>query len=394
MERNTRQRSRRNFLRNFGASTLPFVIPATAFQVPEVSESQRAINFVIAGLAFSPEEYLEELNKVQQASPIEKDFYGRGGTTKLLEAEFAKLTGKEKAIYMPSGTMANQIAIKLLSGNRTKVIVPENSHVFRDEADAAQSVHNKRLIPVGKGKPGFDLEDLKNVIEYTNQGEVSKSGLGAVVIENPVRRADGHAVPLETIKAISAYCKAQGYKMHLDGARLHMASAFNKIPVAEYASYFDTVYISLYKYLNASGGAVLCGAAEIIDQVTHQIKIHGGAVFQTWHQSAVALHYLNGIDERLSEVVALSAQLMAALNKVKGVEISRLKNGSNIHHLKLDREIDAKALSSYLNKNHRIRIGRPNKYGVINFVFNESLLYRPINHIIDSFQEGIESARG
>ncbi len=115
--------------------------------------------------------------------------------------------------------MANQLAIKLLNGNNTKVIVPDNSHVFRDEADAAQSVHKLRLIPLGKNKAYFNLNDVKNAIKYLDENEVFKSGLGTVMIENPIRRADGTIIPLKTIVEITEYCREQGYKLHLDGAR-------------------------------------------------------------------------------------------------------------------------------------------------------------------------------
>lgn len=297
--------NRRHFLQNCGISTLPFLVPTaglnamhwsgSAFEEPDTSNP--AVNFIYDGFAFSPKEYLNKLNEISNINPIQPDFYGNGGATTALEENFALLTGKEKAIYLPTGTMANQLAIKLLSGNNTKVVVPENSHIFRDEADAAQSVHSKRLIPRGKDKPYFDLNDLESIIDSLNKNEVFKSGLGTVVLENPIKRADGTAIPIETIKTISEYCKQNGYKLHLDGARIHLASAATYTSLAEYASHFDTVYISLYKYLNAAGVAMLCGDSEIIDQVAHQIKILGGTVFQSWANTSVALHYLNGIDE-------------------------------------------------------------------------------------------------
>ena len=252
------ENNRRDFLKKCGLSTVPILLPTIGLNAMSFSEVQNEVpikpktpvNFIYDGLNFTPQEYLEKLNEVNQVKPIEPDFYGNGGTTKALENKFAKITGKEKAIYLPTGTMANQLAIKLLNGNNTKVIVPENSHVFRDEADAAQSVHRKRLIPLGNtDKPYFELADLKEIIAYTNNNEVFKSGLGTVVIENPIRRADGAAVPIDTLKEIAGYCKENGYKMHLDGARIHLASAYTGVSILEYASYFDTIYISLYKYL-------------------------------------------------------------------------------------------------------------------------------------------------
>ena len=388
--------NRRNFLKACGLSTASVLLPSSGLGMPSWTTLQKfktPVNFIYDGLMLSPEAYLEKLNEIQTETPIEPDYYGIGGTTKALETEFTKITGKEKAIYLPTGTMANQLAIKLLNGNNTKVMVPENSHVFRDEADAAQSVHNKRLVPVGLGKSYFDLEDLQQTISYTQENEVFQSGLGTVVIENPVRRASGRAVPLEPIKELSSYCKANGYKMHLDGARIHLAAAHHGVSVAEYASHFDTVYISLYKYLNAAGGAMLCGDASIIDQVGHQIKILGGTVFQSWGNTAMASHYLKGIEARWTEVVQRSKTLISKLNAINGLTISSLENGTNIHELRLDRSIDLKKLAGYLYEQHNIWVGRADEEGVVKFTVNESLLTRDTELIVSAWGKAVEQAR-
>lgn len=392
---------RRNFLKKSTLSTIPFLFPAIGANANSVVFNQNhksgsdkiPVNFIYDGLAFSPQQYLEKLSRIDQERAIEPDFYGNGGATKLLEDEFVKLTGKEKAIYLPSGTMANQLAIKLLNGENTKVIVPENSHLFRDEADAAQSVHHKRLIPIGRNQSYFDLNELKSAIDYINESEVFKSGLGTVAMENPIRRADGRAVPIETIKEISAYCKQQGYKLHLDGARIHIAAAYTNVSLLNYASYFDTIYISLYKYLNAAGGAILCGDAKIIDQVAHHIKILGGTVFQSWNNTSMALHYLMGIEDRWKKVVQASAKLIAELNKIDGIAITNIKNGTNIFDLKLANAINLKELAGFLNNEHDIWLGRANEEGVVKFAVNESLLSRDLQELIDAWRNGVEKAR-
>jgi threonine aldolase len=395
------ENNRRSFLKKCGLTTIPFLLPAVSSSAMPLTETndkipdktKASVNFIYDDLALSPKEYLEKLQEIYKTNPIEPDFYAQGGTTKLLEDEFAKLTGKEKAIYLPTGTMANQLAIKLLNENNTKVIVPENSHVFRDEADAAQSVHNKRLIPVGKDKAYFELNDLKTAIDYIDESEVFKSGLGTIVIENPIRRADGTFVPIETIKEVSTYCKKKGYKMHLDGARIHLAAAYTNIEVSEYASYFDTVYISLYKYLNTTGGAILCGDAKLIDQISNQIKILGGTIYQNWNNTAVALHYLSGIKERWKDVTLSASKLIAQLNEIDGINIVNLKNGTNIYDLKLSAEISLKECAIYLNKEYNIWIGRANEKGIVKFTVNESLLRRDIEEIVAAFKIGIKQAR-
>jgi len=394
--------NRRSFLKKSSLSTIPLLLPTINLTTTTSSMNtlnQKAatkktpVNFLYDGLGFSPSTYLNKLQEINKAKGIERDIYGNGGDTKALEEAFSKITGKEKAIYLPTGTMANQLAIKLLNGNNTKILVPENSHIFRDEADAAQSVHNKRLIPIGKNQAYFSLKDVENAIEYLEENEVFKSGLGTIVIENPVRRADGKAIPIEEIKAISDYCKQQGYRLHLDGARLHIANAYTNVSISEYAAYFDTVYISLYKYLNATGGAILCGEAAIIDQIEHQIKIYGGTVFQNWGHTAMALHYLEGIEERWQQVVISAGKLMKALNKLNGINVSSLPNGTNIYDLKLAETIDLKTLASFLSKEHNIWLGRANEAGIVKLTVNESLLNRDIQEIIAAWKKGVQQAK-
>ena len=165
--------------------------------------------------------------------------------------------------------------------------------------------------------------------------EVFKSGIGCVSIENPVRRTDERMVPLEEIKKISDYCRSNNIKLHLDGARIYMAAAWSGISIKEYASYFDTVYISLYKYLGASGGAILCGDKELIGKMPHLIKIHGGNMYGNWLNAAMALHRLEGLEERLQEAIKRSTKIFASLNKIKGVRINALDDGTNIYELSL-----------------------------------------------------------
>lgn len=394
--------SRRDFFKAGALSTIPLLLPGVARAASTASVPQKeknasgkaAVNFIYDGPMFSPRDYLEKLNEIDGAHPIEIDYYSSGGVTRELEEEFARITGKEKAIYLPTGTMANQLAIKLLNGNNTKVIVPDNSHVYRDEADAAQSVHNLRLIPLGKDKAYFTLSDVKKTITYLDENEVFKSGLGTLMIENPIRRADGCVMPLETITEITDYCREQGYKLHLDGARIHIASAYSKVSVAEYASHFDTVYVSLYKYLNAGSGAMLCGDADFIDQVPHQIKILGGTMLRNWSNTAMALHYLHGINDRWEEVVRTGTHIISELNKLEGVSITSINEGSNVYDLKLALDINPEELARILGADYNMHIGPPNNQGLIKFKLNETITSRDVDEILEAFKSGIPRASG
>jgi threonine aldolase len=341
---------------------------------------------------YDPADYLKILQQVHSKQPIEVDRYGVGGAVTALEKRFEQITGKEKAMFMPTGTMANQLAIAVLSGDNTKVYVQDTSHVYRDEADAAQSVFQKRLMPLAKGQAHFTAEELQQAIEGLNREEVFKSGIGAVSIENPVRRNRGQMVPLEEIKKISAYCRANNIGLHLDGARLYMASAWSGTSIKEYASYFDTVYISLYKYLGAASGAVLCGDKKVMNKMEHLVKIHGGTMFGNWANAAMALHRLEGIEDRLKKAIQVWESLSRELNQLPGIKTNPIPNGTNIYILELDAKIDGKKFHAAMTKEHAIGMQGPNDKNIIPVTINESLLHREPSVILDAFKKSLKAA--
>ncbi len=393
--------NRRNFLKTSGLSFLPAFIPAPGlFAKNKSGHPQKGIPnpangpeifFFYDGIFYEPAQYIEQLQKANTKHPIEQDFYGSGGAVASLEKKFEEITGKEKAIYMPSGTMANQLAIAVLSGEKTKVFVQDTSHVYRDEADAAQSVFQKRLMPLATDQSYFTVETLKQAVESLHEQEVFTSGIGAVSIENPVRRANGRMVLLEEIKKISTYCRSNNIKLHLDGARIFIASAWSGISIKEYASYFDTIYISLYKYLGAAGGAILCGDTETIEKMPHLVKIHGGNMFGNWPNAAMALHRLEGIEDRFKETIKQSITVFDELNKLPGVKVSPLKDGTNIYTLELAKGIDAKKLRDKLRDGYNIYIGKPGDNNQIMLTVNETLLSRNSGYVADAFKNALKA---
>jgi len=388
-------KGRRDFLKTSGWATIPFLLPAglsaSAMDAGKAREAEN-INFVTDGAMLTPLEYARELQAIAQENPDTQDTYGKGGAVTQLEQKFAEITGKEKAIFMPSGTMANNLAIRVLSNENTKIFVQETSHLYRDEGDAAQAVHSKRLIPLATGEAAFSLNELKEAIAYHEKEEVFRSGFGAVSIENPVRRADGQVFPIEEIKKISAYCKEQNIKLHLDGARLHLASAYAGVPIKAYAAYFDTVYISLYKYLGSKGGAVLSGEAKVIDQMPHLIKIFGGNIYQNWPYAAMALHKISHIEETLQQAKTKGDQLMSLMNQSANMKISKIPNGSNIFNLQLSGPVNYEKLTASLKEKDRIQIRMPDSQGIIKFFINETILKRSNESILNALTKAISSS--
>lgn len=388
--------NRRHFLKATGLTLLPAAIPSPSLFANETGKESAPANEPIVkffgdGEMYDGVAYLEQLQLANAKQPLKVDRYGGGGAVEELEKKFQVITGKEKAIFMPTGTMANQFAIAMLSGENTKVFVQDTSHVYRDEADAAQSVFNKRLMPLAKNGTYFTADELKQGIENLDKEEVFKSGIGCVSIENPVRRTDGRMIPIEEIKKISEYCKSKNLKLHLDGARLYMASAWSGVSIKEYSSYFDTVYISLYKYLGASGGAILCGDKTFIDKMPHMIKIHGGTMFGNWLNAAMALHKLETIEEKLRDAIKRSKEIFTALGEL-GIKVSALDGGTNIYTIKVPAGINIQKFGETLN-NLFIRIPRPDANGEAKISVNETLLYREPKYIIDSFKDALNKAK-
>jgi threonine aldolase len=389
--------NRRDFLKATGLAAMPLLTPFST-TLPSIASTkkpvEKLVNFVFDGEVFlNPKDYVNKLSEIVEKSGIHTDFYGNGGAVTALEEKFTALTGKEKALFMPTGTMANEVALRVLSEDGTKIFVQETSHVYRDEADAAQSIHSKRLIPLSEGKANFTLQELKDAIDYYNKEESFKSGIGAVSIENPVRRCDGQVFDFTEMKKIHELCRSEGYKMHLDGARLQIASAFTGVSIKDYSSLFDTIYISLYKYLGAAGGAILCGPAAVIDKVAHLRKMLGGTIIFNWPAAAVALHTLEGFSDRMDKTIKQWENLSARLNTLPGLKIDKVTNGSNVYKLKLDARVDPQKLSQHLKEKANIWLA-PNKDNkeVHNITVNETLLYQDNERLYNSFAKALQTS--
>ncbi|MGZ8541178.1 MAG: threonine aldolase family protein [Chitinophagaceae bacterium] len=392
--------NRRIFLKASGLTLLPGILPTLPVLAGDTNKypspaGEPVIKFYGDGESFDGPAYWEQLQQAHNKQPVKVDRYGVGGAVEELQKRFEAITGKEKAIYMPSGTMANQLAIAVLSDENTKVFVQDTSHVYRDEADAAQSVFNKRLMPLAKNETYFTLDILKRAIENLGNEEVFASGVGCVSIENPVRRMDERMMPIGEIKKISDYCRANNIKLHLDGARIYMASAWSGVSIKEWASYFDTIYISLYKYLGASGGAILCGDKAVINKMPHLIKIHGGNMYGNWLNAAMAVHRLEGMEERLHQAIRRSAEIFSSLEKSTGLKINALHGGTNIYAMSLPAGMNAQKLAEYLAAKYFIRIiPRVDENRNLKITINETLLYRDTKYITDAFEDAAKTAAG
>jgi threonine aldolase len=286
------------------------------------------------GLGLNPAQYAALLNRLVDEHGITPDSYSLGGVVEQLEEQFARILGKERAIFMPTGTLANHMAVRALAAGSSRVIVQEESHLYQDEGDCAQTLSNLVLMPLGQGRATFTADEVQHVLDQTKGARVV-SRVSVISIETPVRRKQGETFGAAELKAIIALARREGIRLHLDGARLFLQAAYTGEDVAAAARPFDTVYVSLYKYFNAASGAILAGPRDVIDGMYHPRRMFGGGLSSAWPFAAVALHHLPGFGDRYGRAVRTSEDVIGGLRRHGAFTIDRIPSGTNLFRLQV-----------------------------------------------------------
>jgi threonine aldolase len=284
------------------------------------------------GIPHTPQEYAELLKKL--SGGITPDSYSREGVVATLEAKVAAALGKEAAVWLPTGTLANHLAVRILAGDKRRVLVQHECHLFNDCGDCCQTLSGLHLVPLAQGKATFTADEVEDELKRADSGRVAVP-IGALQIETPVRRKNGEAFDVAEMKRIVGWARGRKIGLHLDGARLYLAAAHGKTTVREYAAMFDTVYISMYKYFNAASGAILAGPKSLLEDLYQTRRMFGGGLNHVWPFAAVAVHFFDGFDARYREAVAVSEHVISALEPDNRVEVRRVPNGTNIFNLRV-----------------------------------------------------------
>jgi threonine aldolase len=307
------------------------------------------VQFTRDGLDLDPQEYSDLLSRLSRRSGI-VDNYSRFGVVEEMEKKFAAILGMESAVFMPTGTLANHIAIRKLAGNKKRVLVQSLSHVYNDTGDAAQQLSGLNVIPIGGGSATFNLEEVKKAVDITENGRV-KSGVGVISIESPVRRLNNEVFDYSEMQRISNFARQNGIGMHLDGARLFNAVVHTGISARDFASLFDTVYISLYKDFNAASGAVLCGSKEFTKDLYHERRMFGGGMPQAWPFALVANHFADSFIADYRKALESFNKFKDILNLSGRFKLSSIENGTNVFRMEVD-TVNIQKFRSVLEKNN------------------------------------------
>jgi threonine aldolase len=251
----------------------------------------------------------QAMREVMAAAPVGDDVYGEDPSVNLLQERAARLLGKEAALFVPSGTMANQASIHPFVRPGDVVLAGEGAHLLVYESGAPAALSGVQVQTLGRGG-FFDGGDVRAAV---SPAEAHFAPTRLVAVENTHNRAGGRIFPLEQIKDVAAAARAHSLHLHLDGARLWNAVVATGIPAATWAAPFDTATFCLSKGLGAPVGSLVCGSADVIRQVHRARKRLGGGMRQAGILAAGGLFALEHHVERLAQDHANARRLAEGL---------------------------------------------------------------------------------
>jgi len=266
------------------------------------------------------------------------DRYGSGGVVAELEMEVGGLLGKPAAVFLPSGTMAQQSVLRVHAdkGQRRTVVFHPMCHLDRHEGEAYQRLHGLTGRPAGELDRLMTIDDLIAIAEPP----------AALLIELPQRDLGGQQPAWEDLQAQVAWAKDRGAAVHLDGARLWESAAGYDRPLAEIAALFDTVYVSFYKGVGALPGCCVAGPEEIIAEVREWRQRMGGTLFGLWPNAASALTCLRRRLPLMPEYLSHARAIAAALGDAARVRVVPDPPQVPMMHLLLDTTQDSFAAAA------------------------------------------------
>ena len=249
-------------------------------------------------------------------------------TVNALQERVAELLGKEAALFLPSGTMCNQIAIRLHAGPGEEVILHRNSHPIIAEAGGA-AAHAGAMINALDGEGGmFTAEQVEAAVRPAADRYTPRSAL--VCVEQTTNMGGGRVWPLEQMREVTGVARKHGLGAHLDGARLLNAVAASGVSAADYASTFDTAWIDFSKGLGAPVGACLASSRELIGEAWRYKQMMGGSLRQAGIVAAAGLYALDHNVDRLAEDHENARVLAEGLAELPSVELDPSKVETNI----------------------------------------------------------------
>ena len=275
-----------------------------------------------------------EMRNAMANADVGDDVFGEDPTIIQLQHYVATLLGKEAALFVPSGSMSNQLCIKTHTEPGDEIICEEGAHIFNYEVCAPAFLSGVQIKTI-KGMRGvFTIEQLRQAIRpKAYYMPVTR----LIEIENTHNRAGGTIYPIDSIAQIHAFAQEHKIAMHLDGARLWNACAATGISPEKYASYFDSVSVCFSKGLGAPVGSMLAGTKEFVARALHFRKLFGGGMRQGGILAAAALYALKNNIQRLNEDHKKAKFLADEIATIPSLQIDKETIQTNIILIETER---------------------------------------------------------
>jgi threonine aldolase len=236
------------------------------------------------------------MRRAMAEAEVGDDVWGEDPTIQRLEAAVAERLGHEAALYVPSGTMGNQICLRLAAPPGTEVLANEDNHILWYEAAAAPVLSGVQLHPVAGPRGMLEPADARARVRSARYGVPTS----ALAVEQTHNRAGGAVQPFEVLEELRALADAAGLHLHCDGARIWNASVATGVPLDRYGRLFDSLSVCFSKGLGAPVGSAVVGSRDLVERAREVRHLYGGAMRQAGVLAAAALVALENVD-RLAE---------------------------------------------------------------------------------------------
>jgi threonine aldolase len=267
------------------------------------------------------------MRRAMAEAPVGDDQYGEDPSVNRLQQRIAEMLGKEAGLFVPSGTMANQIALKVLTRPGDEAILGEDAHMMWHEAGAGAANSGVQFTPIGQGG-AFTAADFRAALKVP--GHIVLPPTGLVAIENTHNLGGGVVFPQVDAVEVCAAAREAGVSSYLDGARLFNAAAASGLSLAELARPFDLVSVALSKGLGCPVGSILAGDSATIVRAVRARRMFGGAMRQSGILAAAGLYALDHNVARLGDDHANARLIAERLAGLAGIVLDLATVQSNI----------------------------------------------------------------
>ncbi|GMQ64710.1 low-specificity L-threonine aldolase [Vallitalea maricola] len=308
------------------------------------------------------------------------DVYGDDPTVNELEKYAAKLVGKEAAIFVPSGTFGNQVALLTHCNRGDEVILGDDCHIVQHEVGASSVIAGVQLRTLTSNKGILDVEEIRSKIR---EEDLHYPKTGLICVENA--HSNGRVIPIKVLKEIYSVAKNHDIPIHLDGARLFNAAAALNVEAEEITRYCDSVMFCLSKGLCAPVGSIVAGTETFIDKARKNRKLMGGGLRQAGILAAAGLVALKDMTKRLHIDHENAKNLAAKLNDLDNIQVFLEDTHINMVFFKITKDIDYDDIISYYNKKD-IKVNGPEN-GIMRFVTNNDVSEKDVDYIVECTNE-------